>query len=161
MDGILEKISSYNIFNNLFPGAVFIYLLEKSFGFPFSGSDMVKTVILYYFVGMVISRIGSLLLEPMLKKVKIIKFRSYYDYIAASASDKKIELLQEIANTYRTLLTMSILYLSSIFIMQIITGKVFFISKIVSVSFLVIFLSSYIKQVNFVVKRIDKFTQNA
>lgn len=29
---IIEKISSYNIFNNLYPGILFIYLLKFMFG---------------------------------------------------------------------------------------------------------------------------------
>ncbi|XJN32673.1 hypothetical protein AB2E29_10455 [Escherichia coli] len=54
MDGLWEKISSYNIFNNLFPGALFIYLLERMTNIVLSGDDLIKNVVLYYFVGLVI-----------------------------------------------------------------------------------------------------------
>ena len=44
----MGKISSYNIFNNLFPGALFVYLLERSTKVMLSTDDIIKT--LYYII---------------------------------------------------------------------------------------------------------------
>ena len=155
MDGFWEKISSYNIFNNLLPGALFIYFLEKSFQISLSGTDIVKSLVLYYFIGLIISRVGSIFVEPLLKLFRLVRFRPYTDYISACKIDQKIELLQEIANMYRTLLTMSLLLCASFYSMEMLTGKNLILSKYLSLFFIAIFLISYIKQVGFIVKRID------
>lgn len=63
MDGLWEKISSYNIFNNLFPGALSIYLFERATNVILSTDDVVKNVVLYYFTGIIIGRIGSIVLS--------------------------------------------------------------------------------------------------
>jgi hypothetical protein len=62
----MEKISSYNIFNNLFP-ALFVYLLERSTKVILSTDDIVKNIVLYYFAGLIIGRVGSIIIEPLLK----------------------------------------------------------------------------------------------
>ncbi|MBZ6985766.1 phosphohistidine phosphatase, partial [Klebsiella pneumoniae] len=87
MDGLWEKISSYNLFNNLFPGALFIYLLERSTSVVLSTEDIVKNIVLYYFVGLVIGRVGSIVVEPILKAVRVIRFTPYSDYISACKKD--------------------------------------------------------------------------
>lgn len=155
MDGFWEKISSYNIFNNLFPGAFFIYFLERAIPADLSGNDIVKSVILYYFVGLVIGRIGSLFLEPILKLVKLIRFSSYEDYLAACAKDSKIETLLEVANMYRTLFSMSLILLASFYVVSHFVGAGYGLSKFISLCLVIIFIVSYIKQIKYVVKRIE------
>lgn len=160
MDGFWEKISSYNIFNNLFPGALYVYFLERTTHISLSGSDIVKSVILYYFVGLVIGRVGSLLLEPILKVIKVVRFVPYEEYISACALNSKIELLQEVANMYRTLLSMSLLLLGSFFLMEYISGADYSLSKYTSVFLIFLFLISYVKQVAYVIKRVNKVNGN-
>ncbi|HBQ8024382.1 TPA: phosphohistidine phosphatase, partial [Klebsiella aerogenes] len=82
MDGLWEKISSYNIFNNLFPGALFVYLLERSTKVMLSTDDIIKNIVLYYFAGLIIGRIGSIIVEPLLKTIKLVKFTPYPEYIS-------------------------------------------------------------------------------
>ncbi|HBB9226628.1 TPA: phosphohistidine phosphatase, partial [Escherichia coli] len=125
MDGLWEKISSYNIFNNLFPGALFIYLLERMTNIVLSGDDLIKNVVLYYFVGLVIGRIGSIVLEPFLKLSRLIKFAPYKDYVSACGVDGKIETLQEIANMYRTIFSMSIILLATLCVVGRFTGETY------------------------------------
>ena len=62
MESLLEKISSYNILNNLIPGAVFVFLgkLLDIISLPLDG--IVESIFIYYFCGMIISRIGSLVI---------------------------------------------------------------------------------------------------
>ena len=155
MDGFWEKISSYNIFNNLLPGALFIYFLEKSFQISLSGTDIVKSLVLYYFIGLIISRVGSIFVEPLLKLFRLVRFRPYTDYISACKIDQKIELLQEIANMYRTFRTMSLLLCAAFYSMEMLTGKNLGLSKYLSVFCIESLIKSYIKQVGFIVKRID------
>lgn len=156
MDSLWEKISSYNIFNNLFPGALFIYLLERSTNVGLSTDDLVKNVVLYYFVGLIIGRVGSLVFEPMLKIVRLIKFVPYGEYVAACKSDNKIESLQETANMYRTLFSMSLLLIVALYVVAVLTGHKYILSKCMALSFGFIFIVSYVKQINYIVMRVKK-----
>jgi sterol desaturase/sphingolipid hydroxylase (fatty acid hydroxylase superfamily) len=102
LSDLLDKLTSYNLFNYLLPGAVFAYFAESSFAIKLIPDDLVTAAFVYYFLGVVISRLGSLLLEPLLKKLRVVKFEPYPAYLAASEKDAKIEILVEAANMYRT-----------------------------------------------------------
>src|SRR4051812_27803201 len=106
---ILEKISSYNIFNYLIPGTLFVFISKNLGTYNLVQDNVVVGIILYYFIGMIISRIGSIFIEPFLKKVNFVKFADYKDFVAASKVDSKIELLSEVNNTYRTISSMLLL----------------------------------------------------
>ena len=68
MKDLLDKISSYNLFNYLLPGVLFALLADGLTSYTFIQSDIVVGIFLYYFMGLVISRVGSLAIEPILKK---------------------------------------------------------------------------------------------
>lgn len=103
MKELLDKISSYNIFNFLFPGVVFSAFASKLTSYNFLQEDVFTGVFVYYFIGAVISRIGSVLVEPALRKTKIVSFSTYEDFIHASKADSKLEVLSETNNMYRTI----------------------------------------------------------
>ena len=108
---LLEKLSSYNIFNYLLPGILFAVVADKFLAYPFLQQDIVTGAFVYYFIGLVISRFGSLVVEPILKKIKFLEFAEYKDFVIASKNDPKIEIFSEANNTYRTLCSMSFLLL--------------------------------------------------
>lgn len=68
---IVGRISSYNLFNNLYPGVIFCYLLKAILGINIISDNWFENLILFYFIGMVISRIGSVIIEPLMKKIRI------------------------------------------------------------------------------------------
>lgn len=103
MQDILQKISSYNIFNYLFPGIVFTEVAKEFLGVHLPPHGVVELFFIYYFVGLVTSRIGSLALEPLVKRLKIVSQVPYTTFVTASSKDPKLELLSETNNTYRTL----------------------------------------------------------
>ena len=105
MKDILDKISSYNLFNYLLPGILFVYISKYFTDFDFVQTDTLIGAFFYYFVGMIVSRFGSLFIEPILKKIGFLKFADYKNYVSASKLDSKIELFSEINNTYRTLIS--------------------------------------------------------
>ncbi len=158
MKDILEKLSTYNLFNYLFPGVVFVVLGEAITDYSFIQQDIVLGVFLYYFIGLVISRVGSLVVEPLLKWASFLKFADYKDYVAATKKDERVELLSEVNNTYRTLCAcFGLLILLKLFE---VLGRRFLISQGVEFSMLVIvllviFLFSYRKQTEYVKKRVD------
>ncbi len=168
---VSEKISSYNIFNNLLPGIAFCYILDKITRFTIANGSLLENLFIYYFVGMIISRIGSLIVEPVLTKVKIkkigpfIKRCEYKDYIAASKDELFIEVLNETNNLYRT--TVSICF--SLLVAKIYDWKLHDIlinmfSKewLVVLAFIVlmtVFVVSYKKQTNYINKRIENYIE--
>jgi hypothetical protein len=56
---------------------VFVVLSEALTQYSLVQDDIVIGVFLYYFVGLVISRFGSLAIEPMLKRVSFLQFAEY------------------------------------------------------------------------------------
>ena len=102
MKDILEKLSSYNIFNYLLPGVVFVVLPDALTTFHLVQKDVVLGVFLYYFIGLIISRLGSLVVEPLLKLLRVVRFAPYGDFVASSKEDEKLLVLSEANNMYRT-----------------------------------------------------------
>ena len=154
---VIEKLSSYNIFNYLLPGVLFAGLGELITSFSLIHEDWIIGVFLCYATGLIISRIGSLLLEPLLKKTGFIHFADYKDYVEAAEVDSKLEILSEQNNMYRTL---SSLLIALVFL------KIFDELKhlwpigddangfIILAVLLLVFLLSYRKQTQYVVQRV-------
>lgn len=109
MKDIFNKISSYNILNYLIPGAVFWYLCPTLCGISLPVDNTVGELVCFYFVGMIIYCIGSLLIEPLYRKMKIIRFSDYNFFIQASNKDTKLEALSESNNTFRTMIALCFL----------------------------------------------------
>lgn len=162
MDGIKEilaKISSYNIFNYLLPGILFAIICSYGMNLDLIIENNFLGAFVYYFIGMIISRVGSVLIEPFLKKIKFLKFGDYKKFVQASKIDLKIELLSEVNNTYRTFAAM----LFILFVLKLykhynycfwhIQHKVSY--PILLFLLLILFLYSYRKQTNYINKRID------
>ena len=61
MNSFIEKLGSYHILTNLIPGAFFALFAHYLFGVQISTENIGEDVIIYYFIGLLISRIGSLL----------------------------------------------------------------------------------------------------
>jgi hypothetical protein len=158
MKDILEKLSTYNIFNYLLPGVIFVIIAREFSGCNFIQNEFVLSAFLYYFIGMIISRFGSLIIEPFLKKIAFLKFEDYKNYVITSKKDTKIELLSEVNNTYRTICSMCVMLI----ILNI--YSVFNSNKNVSIEpdfyiiisiILIMFLFAYRKQTNYITKRIQ------
>lgn len=110
MEKLLEQISAYEILNNLLPGTLFCALLKWHTGFQPESNNAVAEIFIFYFVGLVVSRFGSLVIEPLYKKLKIIKTADYTSFIIASAKDSKIDTLSTKNNMYRTFVAVFFLY---------------------------------------------------
>lgn len=164
MKELLDKISSYNLFNYLLPGIIFVYISNQFTDYNFIQDNNFIGAFLYYFIGMIISRIGSLFIEPTLKKLSFLKFTDYKSFVSASKKDEKIELFSEVNNTYRTITAMFVVLL----IMKLYNyfQVCWSIPKNVTTLFLVvsiflIFLFSYRKQTKYITKRIAANNNNA
>ncbi|MGH2327771.1 hypothetical protein ACRCD5_05555 [Campylobacter taeniopygiae] len=162
MGELINKLSNYNIFNYLFPGVIICYCLEKLNIYNIFHKEIIVNAFICYFVGLCVSRISSLIIEPILIKIKFLPREDYKKYIEASKVDNKIELFSEIGNSYRTLMI-------SFLVIPIINGfmvypnewqtndyKILIIFALLSC----LFLFSYKKQNSYVVKRINNALKN-
>ena len=154
MKDFLDKLSSYNLFNYLLPGVIFVTMLNHFTDYNLIQKDLLTGVFLYYFLGMVVSRFGSVIIEPLLKKIKFLKFSDYKKFISASQKDTKIEVLSEVNNTYRTLTSMLILKLYHFAEIKI--GISHQVSRYLIVCvILLMFIFSYRKQTNYINARVE------
>lgn len=155
MNELLSRISSYNLFNYLFPGVLFAVSGEQLTHWHFLHENTIITLFLCYFYGTVISRIGSLIIEPVL--IKGLKRSSYNDYTKASKEDTEIKTLSETNNTYRTIVSL-VISVSCLYILSILAERnpcldtVFLF--ILPIALIVLFVLSYRKQSNYISKRV-------
>lgn len=157
MKELLNKLSTYNIFNYLLPGVIFSLLTPLVTRYSFIQKDLIMGLFVYYFVGMTISRFGSLLLEPLFKLVSLVNFAEYKDFVIACKKDDKIELLSEVNNSYRTMVSVFVLLIMLKIYEKVETAvpAIKAWEHIILIGLLLIlFVISYIKQTNYVTKRV-------
>ena len=152
MTELLQKLSTYNIFNYLFPGVVFVILLKHVTNIYLIMNDLVLGMFLYYFFGLVLSRIGSILIEPVLRCTKIVQFSDYARFIQASKLDNKIELLSEVNNMHRTIIAMLVVLL----VTSICNGSATCYLTTGLLGLVILFILSYRKQTSCITKRIEE-----
>ncbi len=160
MKEFLEKISSYNLFNYLLPGIIFVVLCKYFTSLDIVQKDLVIGVFFYYFIGLIISRLGSLIIEPILKKIKFVIFAPYKDFISASEKDAKLEVLSEVNNMYRTFSSLFLIIIFIKFYESLASRWSFIIqwtSELLIVCFIVLFLFSYKKQTQYIKRRVEKY----
>ena len=158
MEKIIDKLTTYNIFNYLLPGIIFVILFKYFLELDLIIENNFIGTFLYYFIGMTISRIGSLIISPIIRWTKLIKYVKYKDYVPASIKDNKIELLSEVNNMYRTFMTLFFVLLfaklyfliEAKFELSITTSKTLLI-----IGLTILYIFSYKKQTGFVKKRVD------
>lgn len=163
MEKILDKLSSYNLLNNLFPGTIFCYLMNILIGINLLNEDFIVNIFLFYFVGMIVSRIGSVVVEPILRKFKFIIFADYSKYVIASRQDPKIDILSETNNTYRSILGVCITLLICklyLYLINKITILKDYSSIIIIISIFILFAFAYRKQTSYIKRRVEKINQD-
>ena len=154
MEDLIKKISSYNLFNYLFPGIVFVVLADTITPYNFAQDDILLAIFIYYFIGLSVSRFGSLIIEPLLKKISFIEFADYTkEYLPAIKKDSSIEILSEINNVYRTISSVFVL-LVILKIYSLLENKFLFLHEfgiyILGILLLIMFFYSYKKQTKYV-----------
>lgn len=158
MKELLDKISSYNLFNYLLPGIIFAVVASRISRYSLVQEDLLLALFLYYFIGLVISRFGSLVVEPFLRRTGFVKFADYGDFVSACRKDEKIELLSEVNNSYRTLCSLFVL-LGVLKLWELLAIKYPALQDlsmvVLAVLLFAMFLFSYRKQVKYIRKRVE------
>ena len=98
-----------------------------------------------------------------MKKIKLIRYAPYSDYVKASSIEPLVNTLSEVNNTYRTLLSTFICAFAcklGIIINEIcLKNKITFLQEnkdwIFLILLILLFTFSYVKQTNYVRKRVE------
>lgn len=166
---VIEKISSYEIFNNIIPGVIYSVFTEKLTKFRINTENIFINMVLLYFVGLVISRIGSIFSDIIgwcfskLGWSSFLRFANYSDYIQIENIDTKdrIRNLVIVSNMYRAF--------ASLFVCLILTIIVDSVWSVISADncyktlvfimffalLAILFVFSYRKQTNYITERIN------
>jgi hypothetical protein len=160
IDKILERISAYEFLNNIIPGIIYAVLTEKLTPFQLQTNNVWIDLVLCYFVGLIIGRVGSLVVERFLKWRKKLNFASHSEYVEAEQKDQFVREMSMINNMYRTYTSLALCTAITVgfsFIWPLIKGRYWSRSILIVVAciiLIVIFSKSYIKQTNYVVSRV-------
>lgn len=118
---------------------------------------------IFYFVGIINNRFGSLVVEPFLKRLKILEFTSYKDYIAAESKDAKITILSTENNVFRSCISLCIIAVLAL-IFRILDDNIKWINDccceykmmVLLILLLIVFILSYRKQTAYANQRVKK-----
>lgn len=176
---VMEKISSYNIFNNFFPGIVFCYIVKHTTRISLANGEILENLFIYYFIGMMISRIGSMFVEKWLKSLQVkdkitktkkpfLNFAPYEKYIEASEKDAFIKVLNETNNIYRTIISVFLLVIVAklydwlfydyVKCLGIVGKNLICISGCLII--IMLFIYSYKKQTDYIRSRVERYSKS-
>lgn len=117
IEKIIEKIDKYNLFTNIIPG--FLLLIFNVYYFDLERLGAIEELVISYFIGLTLSRIGSIIISKMLK-LSSENGEPYKKYVKACEKDPKIETLLQGRNTYRTICAMLMIAFVEIIISKLI-----------------------------------------
>ena len=159
----LAKFSKYEWLNSLLPG-VFFVLLGKVLKCPMLSPDnWLETLGVYMLWGELSSRVGALVVEPMLKYAHVVRFTNYGDYQDYQAQHKEVaDMLMANANFARTLCALGLLLaILRLTVLLPCCGHVVCVvfgwRDVAVLAWIMLFLFAYCRQVNFLVARIEKY----
>lgn len=154
---IAERLSQYHLLTNILPGTVLCIILQYIVGYNIILENYYQCAIVFYFVGLVNGRIGSLIVEPVLRKCHWLTFAPYKQYVRAEKLDNKLQTLNQDNNTYRS-------YVSVMFVSVMAYAYKHFLSIysfiqnheqiFLIVLLFVIFALAYRKQTGYIHKRV-------
>ena len=154
MEKFFDKMETYNILNFLFPGIIFASILTFLTEKNIYSSSLIIATFEYYFTGLVLSRIGSIVINQIIEKTRVVKKEKYKNFICKEEKDKKIEILQREANQYRTFVATFVCLL----LVEIYNCIFVDISKINTIIYfiglIILFTLSYRKQLKFIIERL-------
>jgi len=161
VNSIIGKLSSYQILTNLLPGAFFVWLFRVMFDVDISSESVIEAVLIYYFVGFIINRVGSVVVGQVLKHkhFQFAEHRPHSDFIKAEKIDPKIGVLSEVNNCFRSFLTSVLVLPFAYGVVRLYVISNWFATYWVwfAILFLIaLFFFAHKKQTEFVSKRIQE-----
>ena len=115
LEKLLESIAAYGLINNFIPGAVYIVFVERFTNFRIETTDTLFRIVVCYFAGLIIDRIGSLFIEKRVIRNKV-ETAPHNEFTKAEMldKDKKITILSAVNNMYRTFVSVAVCLLLTV-----------------------------------------------
>lgn len=156
LNELLGKISAYDLFNVLIPGALVTYFASQTpLGSFIDCSNWMALSVMSYVLGLIASRIGSLCIEPLVQNLKSTRKRDYSAFAYAQKNDPKVEQLLMISNMYRSMAGAGVL-LVIVLLASLLPESFRFEAAFVTLfAFTVLFVIAWVKQEWYVEKRIN------
>ena len=126
LENLLSKISAYELINNFIPGAVYFGIVERVTHFKLGAPNTYTAIVLCYFAGVVIGRIGSLYFSNSQRKKSNVDTNTtnepdsnglpHSEFTKAELLDKerKVTTLSTMNNVYRTFIALPICVLLTV-----------------------------------------------
>lgn len=153
---MFDKLDAYNLVANLVPGAALTYALHFS-KFPTPPPTEIGAFLLVAFVaGVTANRLGSLILDPLLRRWKFLKPKDYRSFLMREKGDVKLDALVANSGLYRTFFTTGSLYLLAVMSAPLVTGvssQMLFV--IFVIGGMVVFLFALRKEDGYIHSRIE------
>ena len=139
---------------------VFLYLIDLLGIYRLNTDNILQDFFFGYFVGMTLSRIGSVVVEPIFKIMKIVLYAPYSDYLKAISEDNKIPALLEDNNMYRTF-TATLIMILLLEVGHLLPKVNSFLHTscagiVLIVLLLILYVFAYRKQTSYIRKRVNK-----
>ena len=155
---ILEKISSYNILTNIIPGAVLCVVLRYLVGYDVvTEQNWLALGVIFYIIGLINNRFGSLVIGPFLKWIHFVNPCSYKDFIKAENTDAKVAILNTENNVFRSYIAVFTLSLIALFYKTVLSRWGFLsdnINIVILILLVILFAFSYRKQTKIISQRV-------
>lgn len=161
---LIEHFSKYEFIANLIPGTILGIFLQFVIGWNFLSEQFFYAFVELYFIGLIANRVGSLIIEPLLKRWKFITHCDYPKYLEAEKNDNKISVLNADSNMYRSFVAVFLISFLAYFY-RLLWDRCLFLREyyaiILILALLALFAFAYRKQCKTIVKRakynIDKW----
>lgn len=156
---LIDKLSQYQLATNILPGMVLCAMLQYVVGYDILTSDKIYIQgIIVYFVGVMNNRFGSIVIEPLLKSIKLLDKAKYDEFVKAELKNEKVRILNMEGNAFRsysatmalTLIAMLFKYLTNLLECPVVYQYIIAIFLL-----LFLFIASYIKQTKYVKDRVE------
>lgn len=153
---MFDKLDAYNLVANLVPGAALTYALHYS-GFPTPRPDDLGAFLLVAFVaGVTANRLGSLILDPLLRRSKFLRPKDYRSFLMREKGDQKLDALVANSGLYRTFFTAGFIYLVAVVaspVVASVSGQRLFVVFIIAG--MMVFLFALRKEDGYIHSRIE------
>lgn len=169
METIIKVLGTYEIITNLIPGILFYLLAPSDFQSLFNVDNLVFLLTFCYFVGLILNRIGSLLISPIAQNAGFVKYTPYDQFLKAekveqSKDEYKLQTLLTVNNFYRTLCSMIISLIAASVYYSPLTCDIFlfqvFLDHWIYWGLFLLFLFSYKKQIAFIKNRVESIKED-
>lgn len=159
MSDLAYLISNTRIVSCLVPGAMMCVFINNYFRVDFLKNDALFNIIIFYAVGVVIGRVGSIVIEPFFKNIGLIEKDNYARFIEAEERNPKLNTIDEICRFYRSLVALMIIIIVGLivsFFLKMYSLWISFGALIAAILILVLMVFAYRKQSKYTIERINK-----